>query len=290
MSELALSDLNALDDAAALDAFLRCCGSASWAARMAAARPFTDTGSLYGAADVIWWGLAKEDWLEALAAHPRIGSRSDVAAKSGVERAWAEGEQSGTQHAGDVVLDALAEANAAYEARFGHVYVVCATGKSATEMLELCRARLLNDPETELRIAAEEQRKITHIRLGKLLGAAPAPKPASAHVASITTHVLDTARGRPARGVPIVLSRLVDGAFREVGRGETDDDGRLKTLVPKGTFVAGTYRLVFEVSAYEGGDGFFPEVAITFVVRDATQHHHVPLLLSPFGYSTYRGS
>jgi len=110
-------------------------------------------------------------------------------------------------------------------------------------------------------------------------------------MSAITTHVLDTSRGRPAAGVPVVLSVRDGAGWREVGRGRTDDDGRLRTLLPAGAPApAGTYRLAFDTAAYLGGDAFFPEVAIVFVVRDGAGHHHVPLLLSPFGYSTYRGS
>lgn len=112
---------------------------------------------------------------------------------------------------------------------------------------------------------------------------------------TISTHVLDTARGRPAAGVPITLSlRGADGAFAELGRGETDADGRCKTLVPAGhAFVAGVYRIVFDTGAYFaklGVDGFYPEAAIVFEIKKPEEHYHVPLLVSPFGYSTYRGS
>ena len=112
---------------------------------------------------------------------------------------------------------------------------------------------------------------------------------------SITTHVLDTARGRPAAGVPITLEhRVDDGAWAPVGAGVTDEDGRLRTLVPSTVRLAvGVYRLTFDTDAYFNAlnlEGFFPEAVIVFRVRDAGQHHHVPLLLSPFGYSTYRGS
>ncbi len=112
---------------------------------------------------------------------------------------------------------------------------------------------------------------------------------------SITTHVLDTARGKPADGVPVVLEiRDGDGAWFEVGRGTTDHDGRLRTLVPSGIALEpAVYRLTFDTAAYyagQGRDGFFHEVPVSFVVRDPTQHYHVPLLLSPFTYSTYRGS
>ncbi len=106
----------------------------------------------------------------------------------------------------------------------------------------------------------------------------------------ITTHILDTATGRPAPAVPIRLERLTAaGQWQVVGHGETDHDGRLRTLLPDGPAAHGTYRLHFDTREYLGADAFFPAVQIEFVVRD-DRHHHVPLLLSPFGYSTYRGS
>lgn len=106
----------------------------------------------------------------------------------------------------------------------------------------------------------------------------------------ITTHVLDTATGRPAARVPVILERRdVDGQWQRVGDGETDEDGRLRTLLPPGPAPHGTYQIRFDTAAYLGAGAFFPEVAIVFVVSD-DRHHHVPLLLSPFGYSTYRGS
>lgn len=105
-------------------------------------------------------------------------------------------------------------------------------------------------------------------------------------MSAITTHVLDTASGRPAAGIAVRLEVRDGEQWRELARGKTDDDGRLRTLP---SIEAGTYRLVFDTGAYNP-DGFFPEVAIVFEVNDAAQHYHVPLLLSPFGYSTYRGS
>jgi 5-hydroxyisourate hydrolase len=105
-------------------------------------------------------------------------------------------------------------------------------------------------------------------------------------MSGITTHVLDTARGRPASGVPVRLEFRDGSQWREIGRGTTDDDGRLRTLTGP-SIEAGTYRITFDTS---GRSEFFPEVAIVFEVKDAQQHYHVPLLLSPFGYSTYRGS
>ncbi len=113
-------------------------------------------------------------------------------------------------------------------------------------------------------------------------------------MSSITTHVLDTARGLPAAGVPVVLERVRGGeAAEELGRGVTDADGRLRTLLGERALEAGTYRLRFDTSAYfadQGEEGFYPEVSVLFEIRDPSKHHHVPLLLSPYGYSTYRGS
>ncbi|HEY3807577.1 MAG TPA: hydroxyisourate hydrolase [Kofleriaceae bacterium] len=103
----------------------------------------------------------------------------------------------------------------------------------------------------------------------------------------ITTHVLDTAAGRPARGIAIELDRLDGDAWQRVGAGTTDDDGRLRTLTPAGPVAPGTYRIRFATASHSA---FFPVVEICFAVVDGAQHYHVPLLLSPFGYSTYRGS
>ena len=113
-------------------------------------------------------------------------------------------------------------------------------------------------------------------------------------MSAITTHVLDIASGRPASGVPVVLEFDSAGSWKEIGRGQTDEDGRLKDLLAADfNLGGGTYRLTFDTSRYfsaQGTDSFYPKVSITFIVREATQHYHVPLLLSPYGYSTYRGS
>lgn len=114
-------------------------------------------------------------------------------------------------------------------------------------------------------------------------------------MSAITTHVLDTARGRPAPGLAVRVEHCHEGAPPEVlGRGTTDMEGRVRNLLPPGTgIMVGHYRLVFETGTYfseMGTVGFYPEVAVTFEVRDASQHYHIPLLLSPFGFSTYRGT
>lgn len=163
--------LNALPAEDAERELLTCCGSRAWARRMAAARPFAGAADLLARADATWWALDEADWREAFRSHPRIGERKAQAVQTGREQAWSAGEQAGVASAADATRDALAEGNRAYEARFGYIYIVCATGRSADEMLALLRTRLDNDPEAEIRVAAEDQRKITRIRLEKLLDA-----------------------------------------------------------------------------------------------------------------------
>ena len=110
---------------------------------------------------------------------------------------------------------------------------------------------------------------------------------------SVSTHVLDIHRGRPASGVPVRLERKNGDTFSTLKEGTTDNDGRVKDLVPDGQLEAGTYRITFDTSVYfasQNLDGFYPEAAIVFTVRDPNSHYHVPLLLSAHGYSTYRGS
>lgn len=164
-----LEQLNDASTKIAEKQFLDCCGSNNWAQKMAEARPFSDVAELIGQAEKIWQSLNAKDWLEAFAAHPKIGAKKAAPAQQAQSAKWSEGEQAGTQTAAESVLNQLAEANRLYENRFGFIFIVCATGKSAEEMLELCRNRLGNETNAEIRIAAEEQRKITEIRLKKLI-------------------------------------------------------------------------------------------------------------------------
>jgi 2-oxo-4-hydroxy-4-carboxy-5-ureidoimidazoline decarboxylase len=168
MSEV-LARWNELPAEAAVRDVISCCGSAAWARELAARRPFKDVSSLVAASDEIWSQLATQDWLEAFSKHPRIGERKAPHAASKQSVAWSTQEQQGVAAAGEKVQTALAEANREYEQRFGRGFIVCATGKSADEMLGILRARLRNDDATELRAAAEEQKKITNIRLKKWL-------------------------------------------------------------------------------------------------------------------------
>jgi 2-oxo-4-hydroxy-4-carboxy-5-ureidoimidazoline decarboxylase len=160
--------LNAMSEADACAALMRCCGSTRWAEAMASARPFRDEAHLFTEADRQWERTGPDDWREAMTHHPRIGEgqlREKFAATAG----WSTREQEGISGAGQDVLSALAAGNREYEEKFGFIFLVCATGKTAAQMLELLRARLPNDRDEELRVAAAEQQKITRLRLQRLL-------------------------------------------------------------------------------------------------------------------------
>jgi OHCU decarboxylase len=135
---------------------------------MLAHRPFGTLARVLNEAEEIWWSLGPDDWREAFDHHPRIGEQASAAPQGVVAKTWSADEQHGAATAGEDTRQALAEGNREYERRFGHIYLVCATGKSAQEMLALLRQRLRNDPATELRVAAREQAKITRLRLEKL--------------------------------------------------------------------------------------------------------------------------
>jgi 2-oxo-4-hydroxy-4-carboxy-5-ureidoimidazoline decarboxylase len=163
-----LAQINAWADDEAIAAFRRCCGATRWAEQMTRLRPFDSEAELFEAAERVWWALTPADWLEAFAAHPRIGDRDALRARFAATAAWSAREQAGVDGASEEVLQALADANERYHARFGYIVIVCATGKTAEEMLALIRQRLSSDPGLEIRIAAAEQAKITRIRLEKL--------------------------------------------------------------------------------------------------------------------------
>jgi 2-oxo-4-hydroxy-4-carboxy-5-ureidoimidazoline decarboxylase len=173
-----LARWNDLPSAQAAQDILRCCGSTAWAEKMAARKPFADEASLLAASDETWRNLTKADWMEAFRSHPRIGGSPARETEFGKSRisdsrvqsaAWSEQEQQKVAAANEAVKAELAQANQDYEQRFNHIFIVCATGKSAAEILEILRRRLRNDEETELREAVEQQRLITHIRLKKWL-------------------------------------------------------------------------------------------------------------------------
>ena len=170
-SAAGVAAFDALPDHDAAAVLESCCGSLAWVQAMVAHRPFRTVSRLLDEADAIWWSLGPEDWREAFDHHPRIGEREAAVPQGSAARAWSAEEQRGVAATGEDTRQALAEGNREYERRFGHIYLVCATGKSAEEMLALLRQRLSNDAATELRVAAGEQAKITRLRLEKLFRA-----------------------------------------------------------------------------------------------------------------------
>ena len=163
-----LASWNQAEAQTAFDAMIACCGARRWASAMVARRPIASVVELSAFADEIWSTMEEQDWMEAFACHQRIGDRS--AAHASVQSlAWSREEQSSAARAEERILAELAAGNQLYEQRFGFTYIVCATGKSAQEMLAILNRRLAHDRDTELREAAEQQRQITQIRLGKWL-------------------------------------------------------------------------------------------------------------------------
>ena len=158
-----IARLNELEDGEAVRNLYSCFASQSWAERVAAGRPYANFASLWDACEMAWSGLAPADWLDAFKAHPRIGEKGGHAPGS------SEREQSGVQGAPKATMDALAEENGRYEARFGHVFLISAAGRTAGEILAALRGRMSNDPATEIEVAAAEHRQITRLRLERML-------------------------------------------------------------------------------------------------------------------------
>ncbi|MFN2563415.1 MAG: 2-oxo-4-hydroxy-4-carboxy-5-ureidoimidazoline decarboxylase [Gemmatimonadaceae bacterium] len=171
---MTVAQLDALPAREAEELLKSCCGSRRWVHGMLGRRPFGDVASVVRAAEEVWWSLGPEDWRQAFAHHPRIGEREAAAEQGPRARAWSAGERRDVDSAEPDVRAALAAGNRDYERRFGHIYLVSAAGKTAEELLALLRARLSNDADTELRVAASEQAKITRLRLLELVGATDA--------------------------------------------------------------------------------------------------------------------
>jgi 2-oxo-4-hydroxy-4-carboxy-5-ureidoimidazoline decarboxylase len=167
---MTLEQLNALPAEQARETFAACCGCSAWIERMAVARPFASAESVLTNAERAWWALSPQHWREAFTHHPKIGDLESVKKRFAATAAMTSREQSGAMAASAATLAALTEANRAYEERFGYIFIVFASGKSADEMLAILRSRLDNAPEAELHIAAAEQAKITRLRLERLLG------------------------------------------------------------------------------------------------------------------------
>jgi 2-oxo-4-hydroxy-4-carboxy-5-ureidoimidazoline decarboxylase len=164
-----LEQFNQCPEVEARENLTRCCGSERFVDLMLAKRPFASKAEILSDAEIIWEKLAEEDWRQAFLHHPKIGDLSSLKEKYGNTKEWAAGEQRGAAEASSQTLEDLAAGNEAYEKKFGFIFIVCATGKSASEMLYLLKQRLPNDPQSEIKIAMREQNKITMLRLEKLL-------------------------------------------------------------------------------------------------------------------------
>jgi len=160
--------LNRMSDAELVEQLSRCCSSTAWCEAVARRRPFVDLAHLHRVADWAFEALDQADWLQAFAGHPKIGDIGSLRIKYGGDADWSLAEQATVASTDEETLVALADGNQQYEAKFGFIFIVCATGKSAGEMLQLLLSRLPNDRHTEIAGAATEQRKITHLRIDKL--------------------------------------------------------------------------------------------------------------------------
>jgi 2-oxo-4-hydroxy-4-carboxy-5-ureidoimidazoline decarboxylase len=170
---MTLHELNTLTQPQLKQELLKCCGSSTWVKMMMTYFPADTMEELLEEADEIWYECSEDDWKEAFAHHPKIGDVESLTKKFAstahpIAIGWASGEQSGVNVASKETIEALAEGNKKYEEKFGYIFIVCATGKSAAEMLAILQSRLSNEPEDEIKMAAEEQNKITKLRLQKL--------------------------------------------------------------------------------------------------------------------------
>jgi 2-oxo-4-hydroxy-4-carboxy-5-ureidoimidazoline decarboxylase len=165
---MTVEEFNSLSKVEAERALEKCCGTRAWIEKMLDLRPYRTREEIFSTASVVWKTLSTADWKEAFLHHPRIGGMDELRKKFGSTATWASEEQKGVASASESVLRDLADGNARYEKRYGHIFLVCATGKTASEMLSILDSRMKHSPEHELEIAAGEQEKITQLRLEKL--------------------------------------------------------------------------------------------------------------------------
>ena len=288
---ITIDQLNSLSNEEAFSKLEQCCVSKTWVNGMLASRPFSTESELITKAASIWYNdCALDDFKEAFTGHPKIGNIESLKAKFAHTANWAGNEQAKVAEAHTDTIEALAKANDAYEAKFGYIFIVSASGKSAEEMLEIINARLNHSTKNEIYVAMNEQHKITVIRLAKLIKDLEKKADFSSH---ITTHALDTSIGIPANGMLITLKSFCDNQWQPLSVGITNADGRISDILPPGQLLSpAIYTMTFNTSRYyksKNQNGFYPEVSIQFEVTD-TNHYHVPLLINPYGYSTYKGS
>jgi 2-oxo-4-hydroxy-4-carboxy-5-ureidoimidazoline decarboxylase len=290
MSPLTVKEVEGLDEEAFVRRFGGVYEHSPWAAREAwRRRPFVDFDGLAGAFAAAVRDASDDARLALVRAHPELGGREardgDLTAESAAEQAGA-----GLDRLADDAAQRLQALNHAYREKFGFPLVIAVRGQDTPAILARAQARLDNSPEEELANALDQIDEIARLRLRELVSDGRPDGPVTG-APIVTTHVLDAARGRPAANVPVRLERRTDGQWRALAAGHTDGDGRCRDLAVEDPSV-GAHRLVFDTGAYFAASGqpaFYPEVIVTFEVAPR-EHYHVPLLLSPFSYTTYRGS
>lgn len=282
---MSTEEFNKINHSEAKKALLFCCTSQKWANTMMTFYPFSSEKEMVKHAIEIWYNeCGMEDFLEAFTHHPEIGDIKSLQEK------YAGQEQASISEANNETIQTLMDANKEYKEKFGFIFIVCATGKSAVEMLQLLHCRLENTVEEEINIAMGEQMKITTIRLQKMVQEADWT---FLKASQITTHVLDTSYGKPGKNICIRLQKKMPTGWQTMSQGITNADGRVPDLLPPERILPkGSYNVNFDTQTYYNTQNtacFYPEVNIQFNIWDEN-HYHIPLLISPFGYTTYRGS
>ena len=288
---ITLNQLNSLSDQDAFSNLEQCCVSNTWVNKMVQSRPFSSENELIKSASSIWYNdCSIADFKDAFTGHPKIGNIDTLKEKFAHTSEWAGNEQSKVNDADTETIEALMKANDLYEDKFGYIFIVSASGKTAKELLAIINTRLNNQSEDEIFVAMNEQHKITVIRLAKLIESVSQKADLSSH---LTTHALDTSIGKPAKHMLITLKGLRNNQWKPMSVGITNVDGRISDVLPPGRLLApGIYTMTFNTANYYKNNnqkGFYPEASIQFEVSDDS-HYHIPLLINPFGYSTYRGS
>ena len=288
---ITLNIFNSLSEKEARTYLEKCCVSKTWISKMVESRPFSSEEDVIKRAASIWYNdCSLDDFKQAFTGHPKIGDVESLKEKFANTKEWANNEQAKVAEANTSTIEVLAKANKAYKDKFGYIFIVSASEKSAEEMLSIINERLLHDKEDEIYIAMNEQHKITVIRLDKLIEGLLVTAEIGSH---ITTHSLDTSSGAPAKNMLITLKGLRSNEWKPMSVGITNSDGRISDVLPPGRLlIPGNYMMTFNTANYYKGQNqkvFYPEVSIQFTVAD-NSHYHIPLLINPFGYTTYRGS
>ncbi len=291
MSRRALDAVNALDQPGFVSAFGGIYEHSPWVAeRSHAARPFAGVTALAAAMAAAVARASEAEQLALLRAHPDLAGRAAIAGQL-TAASTAEQARAGLDKLTPDEMDRFQKSNAAYQVRFGFPFIIAVRHWGKAHVLAAFDHRLTNARDQELRTALAEVDKIAFMRLLDQVQPAPTGR--------LSTHVLDTARGRPAAGVPVTLYRLGPGGERqELKHARTNNDGRLDAPALAGAEMeAGRYELVFEAGEYFLAQGlataapaFLDRIPLAFAIANPEGHYHVPLLLSPWSFSTYRGS